>query len=1566
MLSCRCPHLSVTFSERLRTFLAIALGIACAWAYAAPAAAQGQPITFSVTGDIPYDGKEDLFQDQVADHNRKSPSKLFFHVGDIKSQTSACPASYYQTTFDIMSELAVPSFIVPGDNEWNDCADPIAAWALWAAYFTDFEQNFCGAPAVEAQAVRHENFAFVRNGVLFIGLNLVGGSSYDSNEKARRLQDDADWVETQFTSKAPQVRAAVIIAHAERSGSRDLFFDQFDASASAFGKPILFIHGNTHDWAWNTNWGAPNVSRISIEQNDPPLQVTVSLAASPFSYVRDPWPSGTPDWNHPPCVEAGPDQDIDFGDPVSLDAFLSDDGVPVTGSLSLAWSTFSGPGGAQASFSKPAEAATNATFPTSGTYVLRLTANDGQLATSDDVTVVVQASGPQLRIGDASVVEGNSGTTSAVFSVELLAATGGSVTVNYATANGSATAGSDYQARSGTLSFSGSTTARTISVPVIGDTVVEAVETFSVNLSGASGATIGVGTGTGVIVDNDVPPGPTVSSFTPTKGPAGTLVTVNGQAFTGTTAVSVGGVAAGFTLVSDTQLRFTVPGNAKSGPVRVTNGSGTGASAASFTMEYFLTLTTVGSGSVALQPAGGRYAEGTNVVLTPSPAAGFEFLYWRGDFGGLADPATIVMNRNKSVIATFVPVGTVVRVPAGSAAVAGSDDAEERLDSGSVSLTSGDLELGFDGSTAQMVGLRFAGVDVPQGATVLSATVQFTADEVSTGAAALTFRGEGANDAAPFTSASEDVSGRPTTGASVPWSPPDWTSKGAAGAAQRSPDLAAIVQEIVERPDWVPGNALAIFVSGTGRRTAEAYEGGAALAPRLSVIYQGEPDEEPPTVPANLRSPVQSETTIDLAWDAATDDIGVTGYLVHGSFGSTPVSGTSTVVSGLAIDTSYGFQVSALDEAGNESDWTSVLTVSTLPPDTQAPTQPQNLRSTAQTGSTISLAWNASSDDRGVAGYRVYGPSGSTDVAGTSHVVTNLSPLAEYGFQVSALDAAGNESALTPVLLVSTGAADPVSLSLRVALGSDDAEERLSSGSVNLTSNDLELGLDGSRAQAVGLRFAGVDIPAGATILSASLLFTADEVKTGPSALSIRGVAADDAPSFSGTAGVSGKPTTTASVAWSPPDWTLVGAAGAAQRTPDLTEIVQEIVSRPGWAANQALAFVIAGTGTRTAEAFEGRANSAPLLELVYIDQPDLTDPTTPGNLHSPARSSVTIDLAWDAASDDRGVTGYRVVWPGGSTIVPGTSWVATDLSPSTAYSFQISALDAAGNESAPTPALVVSTLAPDLTDPSVPQNLGSPAQTGTTIELAWDPSSDNVGISGYRVYGPFGATLVSGTSHVEMGLQPATAYSFQVSALDAAGNESDLSATLVVSTAASAPVEFRVRIASDGDDVEEALASSALDITSSDLELIQAGSKLQLVGMRFLGIPVPQGARITQAYVQFTVDETGSDPTNLILRAELASNAAPFGNGAGLPSARTTTAASAAWAPAAWTSVGAAGAAQQTTDLAGLIQEVVDQPGWTPGNALVLLVSGSGKRIAEAYDGVAASAPELVLVYEP
>jgi hypothetical protein len=110
---------------------------------------------------------------------------------------------------------------------------------------------------------------------------------------------------------------------------------------------------------------------------------------------------------------------------------------------------------------------------------------------------------PTLSIGDVTVTEGNAGTTNALFTVSLSAASNSTVTVNYATADGTATAGSDYVAGTGTLTFPPGTTSQTLGVAVNGDTAIESAETFFVNLHGASNATITDGQGQGTILNDD-------------------------------------------------------------------------------------------------------------------------------------------------------------------------------------------------------------------------------------------------------------------------------------------------------------------------------------------------------------------------------------------------------------------------------------------------------------------------------------------------------------------------------------------------------------------------------------------------------------------------------------------------------------------------------------------------------------------------------------------------------------------------------------------------------------------------------------------------------------------------------------------------------------------------------------------------------------------------------------------------------------------------------------------------------------------------------------------------------
>jgi hypothetical protein len=140
---------------------------------------------------------------------------------------------------------------------------------------------------------------------------------------------------------------------------------------------------------------------------------------------------------------------------------------------------------------------------------------------NDDLAVVL----PQLSINDVSLTEGNSGTKNAVFTVNLSSASTQTVKVNYATANGTAVAGSDYTATSNTLTFAPGQTSQTISVPVIGDTITEANETFTVNLATPTNATISDAQGVGTIVNDDlavVLPQLSINDVSLTEGNSGT------------------------------------------------------------------------------------------------------------------------------------------------------------------------------------------------------------------------------------------------------------------------------------------------------------------------------------------------------------------------------------------------------------------------------------------------------------------------------------------------------------------------------------------------------------------------------------------------------------------------------------------------------------------------------------------------------------------------------------------------------------------------------------------------------------------------------------------------------------------------------------------------------------------------------------------------------------------------------------------------------------------------------------------------------------------------------------
>lgn len=173
----------------------------------------------------------------------------------------------------------------------------------------------------------------------------------------------------------------------------------------------------------------------------------------------------------------------------------------------------------------------------------------------------------------------------------------------------------------------------------------------------------------------------------------------------------------------------------------------------------------------------------------------------------------------------------------------------------------------------------------------------------------------------------------------------------------------------------------------------------------------------------------------------------------------------------------------------------------------------------------------------------------------------------------------------------------------RVAQSADDAEEGSPTAPVYLESSDLELTFDPEVAQSnqtVGLRFTGVNVPSQITVTRAYLEFVVDEISVETTTLQISGEATANALPFTTTlANLSQRSRTATVVAWpTVPAWT---ATGELVRSPDLTPLVQEMLNHIDWRAGNALAFLIQGAGRRTAVAFDGNPQTAPLLNIEYI-----------------------------------------------------------------------------------------------------------------------------------------------------------------------------------------------------------------------------------------------------------------------------------------------------------------------------------------------------------------------------
>jgi hypothetical protein len=166
-----------------------------------------------------------------------------------------------------------------------------------------------------------------------------------------------------------------------------------------------------------------------------------------------------------------------------------------------------------------------------------------------------------------------------------------------------------------------------------------------------------------------------------------------------------------------------------------------------------------------------------------------------------------------------------------------NDDAEEN-GNGEVATISPDLEMADDyeyWGYGQIIGIRFQGVDIPAGATIAAAHLEFTTDRYEDADTSLEINGEADPNPPAFSTNFNDLSQRSATNAGVDWaSIPIWAN---AGDLHQSPDLSSIVQEQVDAPGWNSGQTMSFLITGAGTRVASSYDAGASLAPRLRVDW---------------------------------------------------------------------------------------------------------------------------------------------------------------------------------------------------------------------------------------------------------------------------------------------------------------------------------------------------------------------------------------------------------------------------------------------------------------------------------------------------------------------------------------------------------------------------------------------------------------------------------------------------------------------------------------------------------------------------------------------------------
>jgi chitodextrinase len=479
-----------------------------------------------------------------------------------------------------------------------------------------------------------------------------------------------------------------------------------------------------------------------------------------------------------------------------------------------------------------------------------------------------------------------------------------------------------------------------------------------------------------------------------------------------------------------------------------------------------------------------------------------------------------------------------------------------------------------------------------------------------------------------------------------------------------------------------------LFVEGTNVLSVELHNAssGGDLSFDAALRLGLSDDTTAPSVPGTPSVDSVDAGAVSLSWTASTDDHGVVGYeVLRDGLVSTYSAGTTVVDTGLDAGTGYEYRVRAVDAAGNRSAVSEAVLAVTADQalDVSPPSAPGTPVAAIVTESSVALTWSASTDDIGVVGYEVWRDGVKVaDATEPGYVGDGLAAATLHHFVVVALDAAGNRSASSGELAVTTAAA-PSTVVEAIPFGADWAyrddgvypgadwvlagydDAAWARGPAQLGAGDGDETTIVVNRPTVWFR-TGFDVPDPTEVERVDVDLVAD----------------DGAVVF-----VNGVEVLRDNVGVGPVDGTTPATSyrfGASESLARSFSVPPTVLTA---GVNTVAVAVVNGPGSADLS-FDLRAQ----LTIGLAGAPDTAPPTAPAGLIATNVGTTSAQLSWLAAVDDVAVAGYALRRDGVDLVTTtGLTLSDTGLAPDTSYLYEVSALDAAGNQS-PWAALVVST----------------------------------------------------------------------------------------------------------------------------------------------------------------------------------------------------------------------------------------------------------------------------------